>query len=119
MITTWFSRIDRAKSVPELISVVRDFMATWTPSELALLPERCRPARVRDAQDVESLHLLLVDEYRGSRATGVELDALQRLTSFVVRTAIRLSELAPPPSDAPGGSSPGGPVKSAASRRRE
>jgi hypothetical protein len=118
MITTWFSNLERSKTVSEVVSVVRDFMATWTPAELALLPEKCRPARVRDEQDVEALHSLLVEEYRVSRATGAELDALQRLTSFIVRTSIRLSELGPRSSDA-SGEDPGGPKKSAASRRSE
>jgi hypothetical protein len=116
MITTWFSQLERSKSIPEVISVVRDFMATFTPSELALIPEKCRPPRLRDEEDVETLHSLLVEEYRVSRATGAELDALQRLTSFIVRTSIRLSELGPRPSDAPGGD-PVEPKKSAASRR--
>jgi hypothetical protein len=118
MLTHWYSQIDRAKSVPEVVRVVRDFMATWTPDELALLPEECRPQRIRDEQDVETLHSLLVEQYRISRASGRELDALQRLTSFIVRTSIRLSEIVPRPSDSPG-EDPGGPVKSAAARRRD
>ena len=114
--TTWFSQLERAKSVREVIAVVRDFMATWTPQELAMLPESCRPSRVRDEEDVEALHSLLVEEYRVSRSTGADLEALQRLTSFIVRTSIRLSDLSPPPSDEPG-ETRSGPAKSATSRR--
>ena len=118
MSTIWFVQLDRAKSVPDVISVARDFMATWTPAELATLPEECRPARLRDEHDIEALHSCLVEQYRASRATGPDLQNLQRLTSFVVRASIRLAELAPPSSDAPGGG-PEGPAKSAAARRRE
>ena len=39
---------------------------------------------------------MLVDQYRNTTATGLELDALQRLTTFMVRAAIRISELAAP-----------------------
>jgi hypothetical protein len=93
MMTSWFAQLDRAKSIPETVSVARNFIAEWSPQDLALLPESCRPGRLRDEQDIETLHARLVETYRDSRATGKELDALQRLTSFMVRASIRLSEL--------------------------
>jgi hypothetical protein len=117
MITSWFAQIDRSKSVTEVLSVARDYLATWTPPELALLPERCRPARLRDAEDVESLHSTLVEEYRVTRVSGMELELLQRLTSFIVRASIRLSELAPPSSGGPD-DSPGDPERSLSPRER-
>lgn len=106
--TTWFSQIDRARSVTELLSLTRDYIATWSPEELALLPPECRPGRIRDAQDIEDLHGTLVDVYRVTRVTGEALEALQRLTSFFVRLSIRLSEIAGRAGDASGGTG-GGP----------
>ena len=105
MMTSWFAQLDRAKSIPETIAVARDFVADWSPQDLALLPGPCRPGRIRDEQDIEALHSCLVETYRESRATGKELDALQRLTSFMVRASIRLSELGAPSG---GGGSSGG-----------
>jgi hypothetical protein len=93
MMTSWYSQLDRAKTVGEAVGVARDFMATWSPEELALLPPSCRPGRLRDDEDIEALHGTLVEAYRLSRATGRELDALQRMTSFIVRASIRLVEL--------------------------
>lgn len=106
--TTWFAQIDRAKSIPETLGVARDFIASLSPQELGQLPAQCRPGRLRDEVDVEALHACLVETYRDSRATGEELDTLQRLTSFVVRLSIRLSELGPSGSGPSGGGS-GGP----------
>jgi len=103
--TSWFSHLERAKNAPEIVSVARDFLASWTPHELALLPPECRPGRLRDAEDVETLHSTLVEAYRVSRSTGKELEALQRLTSFIVRASIRLAEVAAGPS---GGASASG-----------
>jgi hypothetical protein len=113
MITLWFTRLDHAKSSAELITVVKDFMATWTPAELALLPEKCRPSSINDEQYVECLRSTLVEEYRVTDATGNELELLQRLTSFFLRASIRLSELSPPTS---GGlePTPSGPARSLA-----
>ncbi len=117
MMTAWFAQIDRAKSIPEVIGVVRDFLATWTPVELALLPEKCRPSRVRDQVDVENLHSLLVEEYRASRASGEALDMLQKLTSFALRASIRLAELDPGANSEPG-ENPSEPERLLAPRER-
>jgi len=121
MMTTWFAQIDRARSVAETLSVARDYVATITPEELALLPPECRPGRIRDEKDVEDLHGTLVDVYRASRATGEALEVLQRLTSFFVRVAIRLSELetgSQATSGAQDGTSSVGAPKSSAPRAR-
>ena len=106
--TQWFVQIDRARTATEVAFLTRDYIATWTPEELALLPEECRPGRIRDDKDIEELHGTLVDVYRASRATGPALEALQRITSFFVRASIRLSELANPSSS--NGGTGGGPL---------
>ena len=118
MMTNWFSQIDRAKSVTEVVSVARDFVATWRPEELAMLPPNCRPGKVRDDEDIETLHGALVEEYRVSRATGVELEALQRMTSFVVRASIRIADLGGGTPSGESGGPPSGPSKSLAPRGR-
>lgn len=113
IMVSWFALIDRSKSPGEVVRVARDFIATWTPEELARIPESCRPGKISDAGDIESLHGCLVEEYRGSRATGPALKSLQELTSFVVRASIRLSELS---DEKPSGGSSGqasGPMESA------
>jgi hypothetical protein len=111
----WFRQIDSCATVSDLLHTVREFFATWTPEELALLPPACRPGRMRDARDIADLHGSLVDEYRVSRATGEELKRLQEMTSFVVRASIRLAELGADVDPTPDGSeNPGeGPSRSA------
>jgi len=113
--SSWFSLLDRANSDQEVVAVALDFMATLTPGELALLAPACRPGRLRDDQDVEALHAMLVEEYRDTRVTGNALEVLQRLTSFVVRASIRLAELAGEARGAKAGSA-GEPKRSAVRR---
>ena len=88
----WFRQIDDANSAREVVAVTRDYLATWTPKDLAKLPRECRPGRVKSPGDIEQLHACLVEEYRQNRLAGEELSALQRLTSFVVRASIRLAQ---------------------------
>jgi hypothetical protein len=114
MITSWFSQIDRARSVAEVVGVARDFVATFTPQELKLLPPDCRPGKLRDEADIEALHATLVEAYRVSRATGSDLEPLQRLTSFVVRASIRLADLGAQGASGAAGGPAGGPERSLA-----
>lgn len=91
--SSWHRQIDDAASVAEVVSIARDFLATWTPRELARLPERCRPGKIRDESDIADLHGRLAEEYRTTRASGEELTTLQLITSFMVRTSVRIAEL--------------------------
>lgn len=119
---SWFQQIDASKSPSEVVAVTRDYLATWTPEELARLPAPCRPGRVKDAQDVEQLHVNLVEEYGRNRLSGDSLSALQRITGFIVRASVRIAQLdgdedgrEPPQEDA--GPRPAG-RRSAAPRER-
>jgi hypothetical protein len=91
--STWHRQIDDAASVAEVVSIARDFLATWTPQELARLPAECRPGKIRDESDIAELHARLAEEYRTTRASGDELTTLQLITSFMVRTSVRIAEL--------------------------
>jgi hypothetical protein len=107
----WFQQLDKASHVAEVVDIARDYLATWTPEEVALLPRTCRPGRVRDPADIEEMHACAVDAYRGTRASGEELKALQLLTSFLVRASMRLVQLRAsggddPPPEPPGATIP-------------
>jgi hypothetical protein len=91
--STWHRQLDDAKSVAEVVSIARDFLATLTPRELARLPESCRPGKIRDESDIAELHGRLAEEYRTTRASGDELTTLQLITSLMVRASIRIAEL--------------------------
>lgn len=104
---SWFQQMDAAKSPIEVVAIARDYLASWTPDELSRLPEPCRPSRVKDEQDIDHLHVRLVEEYGRNRLTGDALSALQRLTGFIVRASVRIAQLQteehpPQDDDAPG-----------------
>jgi hypothetical protein len=90
---SWFQQLDAAANASDVVSIARDYLATWSPTELGRLPRDCRPGRMRDPSDIEELHACTVDAYRSTRATGEELTALQLLTSFLVRASQRIAQL--------------------------
>lgn len=91
--SSWFQQIDAAKTPLEVVTITRDYLATWTPDELAHLPVQCRPGRIKDEQDIDQLHVRLVEEYGRSRLDGEALAALQRMTSLIVRASVRIAQL--------------------------
>jgi hypothetical protein len=91
--STWHRQFDDAKSVAEVVSIARDFLATLTPTELGRLPPDCRPGKIRDESDIAELHARLAEEYRTTRASGDELTTLQLITSLMVRASVRIAEL--------------------------
>ncbi len=93
MVGNVLQQIEQAASAEEVVRTVRDHVATWLPEEIARLPDGVRPGRIRDAVDVQDLHLRLIEEYRATRASGDELAALQRLTGLVMRACLRIARL--------------------------
>jgi len=91
--TSWIGQIENAHSAPDVVAIVRDYIALWSPEEIAALPAAVRPGRVRDEADIADLHDRLVEAYRTTRASGDALATLQRLTGFMARAAIRIAEL--------------------------
>ena len=49
----WHSQVDSVPTVEEVVALMRDYVASLTPEQLAHLPERCRPLRVKAEDDVE------------------------------------------------------------------
>jgi hypothetical protein len=92
--SSWYGQIEAAPTIADVVAIVRDYLALWSPEEMALLPAAARPGRVRDAADVTELHEKLVDEYRTTRASGEALAMLQRFTGLLVRASLRMAELA-------------------------
>jgi hypothetical protein len=90
---SWFAQLDNAKTASAVVAIVRDYLALWSPEEIALLPVAVRPGRLRDSADVADLHAHLVEEYRKTRASGDALAALQRLTGFFARASVRIAQV--------------------------
>ncbi len=113
-VLAWYRRVDTAKSPLEVVAILRDYVAIWTPEDIGRLPEACRPGRLRDEQDVELLHTSLVEAYRETREAGENLTALQEMTGMVVRASIRIVEIGD--ASKPSGENPGDSIQAQAPR---
>ena len=50
--TTWRMLLDAATNEHDVVQVARDFIASFTPHEIELMPEECRPRKLVDAEDI-------------------------------------------------------------------
>ena len=92
---SWADRLDAARNEFEVLEVARDFLATFSPYDLARLPEAYRPGRLVDANDInEYAFMLLKQPPEDGAARGI-----YRLRRFFTQASVRLSALmsAPPP----------------------
>jgi hypothetical protein len=88
---TWADRLDEARSESEVVSLARDFVARFGPDELARLPERCRPSRIVDAEDIAEYAMTLVR--CELEAQGSDRGVLTRMATFFSAASSRLSEV--------------------------
>jgi len=89
----WLYAIDGAQSEKELVMVVREFLATWTPHEIQRLPAPCRPPRLVDGDDVGA-YAVELSLYRINALGDPEDDRLlERMKSFFAHAASRAAAI--------------------------
>ena len=89
----WQKAIAAATRKNDVADVAREFLATWTPEQIAALPPDCRPGDMSEAEDVANYAFTLV-----SKQCGVEdaPPALNAMASFFAAASMRLSEITAP-----------------------
>jgi hypothetical protein len=88
---SWQDQLDRAATEADVVAVVREFLATVSPWEVARLPRELRPRRIHDASDVT---LYALDLVRGDIHDNEGTQrVLHRLAHMFSRASLRLSAI--------------------------
>ena len=88
--TALHARVGQAPGVEEVIALTREFLATWSYGDLAMLPERCRPGAIKGADDLAHWQSMLVEEYCGRAAIdGRKGEVIRDLLAFFTAAAER------------------------------
>lgn len=102
-ILAWHSGLDEAHTIEAVVAVVRDYLAQWSPVDLARLPARCRPGRIVDGADITEHAFTLVCEQCASQGRS---DArLSQMAAFFASASRRVARLAAPRGHAGGATS--------------
>ena len=89
----WRNLIRGASHEDEVIELVRDHMARWSPEEMARLPAECRPPRIRDAEDLSRWAFELASTHCAQQLNADDEALLDGMLEFVTHAAVRMSEL--------------------------
>ena len=97
----WHHRIDDAQSNEELLLLAREYLGGWDPEDLALIPEKARPTRIKGIDDLAYWHQRLVDCYCSGAAKSRECERVRSLLHFFASALQKAAELrgVPPISD--------------------
>lgn len=88
----WQGRLDRASHVAEIVSIAKEFLATFTAGEIESLPTACRPPLdLIDIENVTSYAFDLASHKCDEFASSAEL--IHELAAFFSHASIRLSQL--------------------------
>jgi hypothetical protein len=89
---SWHMVLDCATTPEEVISVARDFVASFTPYEVEFLPPECRPHKIVDAKDVSEYAFELTRASCDEKGEGATIAA--KFKAFFADAAERLAKLA-------------------------
>ena len=92
--SSWHHAIAHAADRKALAALVNDYLAMWSPMELARVPADCRPDRIRGVEDIEYWRERLSDTYLSGGVHREDSGALSRLIAFFSAAADRVAELA-------------------------
>jgi len=87
----WHGRLGEAASADDVVAIARDYLALWSPEELALIPQDLRPGKLVDADDVTGYALALVQARMGRGTPGE--DVVHKIGNFFGSASLRLSQI--------------------------
>jgi hypothetical protein len=87
---SWIKRIEVATSQAEVVELVRQYIESRDPRDIAALPADCQPDRYQTAAEIAEC------AYRLAAYHGHDDNArvIQRIGSVMSRASVRLAELA-------------------------
>jgi hypothetical protein len=92
----WIQKIGLARSQLELLELSREYLASWYHGDLALIPEECRPTRVRDTDDLHYWSERLAESFCEGAVHGEKPDLHRQMLAFFMAAARRSGELPRP-----------------------
>jgi hypothetical protein len=86
----WSDLVDLADTPQKLVSLARDYVATWDPWEVNALPVDCRPPHLLDPESIVEYAFALAHY---ERLSGADDSGVRRMASFFSQAAQRAAAL--------------------------
>jgi len=92
--TNWHVQLDHCRDIEAILSLTRDYLATFGPEHLARLPEDSRPGRIKGEDDIEFWSCRLAQCRQSSElASPVDGELLQEMLGYFLHAWVRVSEI--------------------------
>ncbi len=91
--TIWHRQLETIETVQDVLSTVRDYLATLTPEDLARLPENRRPGRIKGDDDIEYWTIKLSRAPGAPPEEGSDLELMQQIFHHFLHAALRISQI--------------------------
>lgn len=94
-VLSWQGRLANSTSPEEVVAIARDFLAAFTPYELATLPDKCRPpGKLYDGEDLTTFAFELArHNYSCAQDPDGSAALVHKFANFFCHASIRLSEM--------------------------
>jgi len=86
-------QIEAAADSDAILSLTRDYLATFGPEHLARLPEECRPGRIKGEDDIAYWSCKLAQYNHRDPVTRIDAILLQEMLNYFLHAWVRLSQL--------------------------
>lgn len=96
----WIHKIGLVRSQLELLELSREYLASWFYDDLVMIPEECRPTRLRDSDDLHYWSERLAESFCEGAVHGEKPDLHRQMLTFFMTAAAR-SDALPRPIPAP------------------
>lgn len=88
----WHGAMETVETVDEIVSLVREYLATLAPEQYLKLPDACRTLRVKAEDDIEYWTLRLSQRH-AAHAPGVDAELTQDVFDHFLHAALRMARL--------------------------
>ena len=89
----WQREIARSRTEAEVVRSAVDFMALWSPRELAPVTRGWRPVTIENADDLERVKKWVVEDLGGGKPVTREVEPLRELGEYLWYASARIREI--------------------------
>ena len=90
----WLAAVRGASSEQDLLGVMRRYVSSRTPEEIALLPVECRPQQPDSRDDIlESAVILARAELKAGGSSAGDDSVLRQMAAVFAEASIRLTRM--------------------------
>ena len=91
-VSRWNLAMDEAESAHEVLAILRDYTDSLTPAELAALPPKCRPGRLKGDDDIAHWAFVLA-QHQCREESAFEKQVHQEILNHFLHAQMRVAEI--------------------------